>query len=331
MNLEKFNLENDIYFVPDYGALYLKCNEAIFEFAYNEGENRIYTYSIKRKINNIGSVVLQDEYYDLETPYGYGGFLINTEDRDFITRAFKKYQTKCLNENIIAEFTRFHVFNNSAVILKKYYDFYCFDRNVTYVDLEITKDQRWRNYSSTTRNILRKCQKELTFNRTFNIAYFIELYYKTMSKNQADDFYYFNSEYFENLIKLSGIELYEVRYNDIPISMSFFMFSKYFCHYHLSANDYRYCRFNSNYYLLDSIFEESRKRSKKYCILGGGRTDSNDDSLLKFKRKFSPLVKPFFIAGKVFNKSIYEKYINLWESQNSSNINFFLKYRLGVK
>ena len=122
--------------------------------------------------------------------------------------------------------------------------------------------------------------------------------------------------------------MFEVLQDGKVISASFVLFGEELGHYHLSANDYENRKFNANYFILDSIFDIAHQKGIKQFHLGGGRTNAEDDSLLIFKSKFSAEKKNFYIAGKIFNKKKYQEYIKIWESQSSTNVNYFLKYRL---
>lgn len=331
MSFEKIDLLKDIYYLKAYVSLYLHNNHQLFEFEYRDGEKLFYNISIKKQILKIGNLKVEDGFYDLETPYGYGGIYSNTDDKEFLNIALALYEDKCKEENVIAEFSRFHVFNNTPFLLGNFFDMNIYDRDVIYVDLAPSKKEQWCTYSSNVRNILRKCEKELTFSTSDDLSGFIELYHKTMDKNNADSFYYFDDTYFENLFDLDNVELYDVKYGDILVSSSLVMFSDNFGHYHLSANNYEYAKYNANYFMLDSIFDFAKKRGKRYFILGGGRTNLCNDSLLKFKQKFSPLSKPFHITGKIYNNDVYKKYVALWESQTTYDVKYFLKYRLEIQ
>lgn len=331
MSLEKLNLLEDIYYSKEYVSLYLKQDETIFEFKYQENEHIFYNIAIKRPIKKIGDIDTFDGYFDLETAYGYGGFVINTDDKEFILNAVSQYQKKCFDENIIAEFIRFHPFNEFPIKYQELFDMNIYDRDVVYVDLELSKEERWNSYSSKTRNILRKCEKELIFEQSTNINKFVELYEQTMNKNNAGEFYYFSKNYYEQLLKNISIDLYAVKKDEQVISSAFFMQSDEFVHYHLSANDYNMRQYNANYFILDQMFELAKKNNKKYFYLGGGTTSLKDDLLLKFKQKFSKLTKPFYISGKIYDKEIYDKYVKLWEEQSTNTIKYFLKYRLEIE
>lgn len=328
LRLEKTNLLNDIYYSKDYLALYLKEGESIFDFKYVEEDSFFYNLSIKRPINVIGNLAISDGFFDLESVYGYGGILTNTTDKKFIDRAMTQYIEKCQSENIIAEFFRFHPFNFFSESFPDYFDMHVYDRDIVWIDLSVSSDDRWKDYSTTTRNILRKCKKSLSFNRAYDVKDFLRLYVKTMDRHNASDFYYFTDEYYKNLLEIDGVELYEVKMGESILGSALFIFSEEYVYYHLSANDADAKSFNANYHMLESAFALAKERGKRFFILGGGVGSDNNDSLLAFKRKFSKLTRPFYICGKVYNEEAYVKYVSIWEKQTSENKKYFLKYRL---
>ena len=324
---EKINLLNDIYYSDKYISLYLKDEEELFKFEYREKDNIFINKSIKRPIKKIANKIIYDEYYDLESAYGYGGIYTNSQDKIFIKKAFKLYKKKCEKENIIAEFIRFHPFNEFPLFNRKLLDFNIYDRDVVIKELS---GDILSSYNSKTRNIIKRACEKVKFQESRDIDKFIKLYNETMKKNKANKFYYFSKNYYENLLRNENIKLYEIEYNKNIVSMGFFMFGDNIGHYHLSANNDTSYKINANYALLHKTFLEAQKRGLKYIMLGGGTTSSREDSLLNFKKKFSKLLKPFYIGGIIFNKEKYEEYINLWQQQSNKDIKYFLKYRLEI-
>ena len=318
------NLLNDISYNRKYVELYLKENEEIFEFKYKQKNWSFYNISIKRPILKVGNIEIKEKIYDLESAYGYGGFVSNTNDKSFINDALEKYKKECQKQNIIAEFMRFHPFNEFS---KEVFDFCILDRNVIIKNL---KEDIMSSYVSKVRNIVKNSLKKLEIIESRNIDKFIELYYYTMQKNSADNFYFFKKNYFNNLLNLENVKLYEVKYNDEIIAMAFFIFSE-FGYYHLSANSELSYKLNANYALLHKGFEEAKNLGIEYFILGGGLSGDENDSLYKFKKKFSKTTKPFYIAGNIYDKEKYDYLNNLWLKQSKQDIKYFLKYRLEIK
>jgi len=325
MNL---NLENDIYYNDDYISLYLNDGDELFKFNYVEGRSVLINKTIKRPILRIGDIDVKDGFFDLESAYGYGGFYSNSEDKEFLARAMDKYEKKCKDEKIIAEFTRFHPFNSFALKNQEFLDFNFYDRDVVVKDLS---EDILASYNAKVRNAVRRATEKVVFRESVNIDKFIELYNETMKKNEASDFYFFSKEYYKKLLQNNKIKLYELVCESQVVAMGFFMFGDNIAHYHLSANTPLSYKINANYALLHYAFSIAKYMGLKYFLLGGGTTSKEDDSLLKFKKKFSKETKPFYISGKIYDKVIYEKYNNLWASQSKEDIKYFLKYRLEIK
>lgn len=314
LNVE-FDYRTCVYYSKDYVSLYIKERDEIFEFSYKEGNKEFYNIAIKRPIDGT-------DYFDLETAYGYGGWFANTDDKGFINRAVLQYTKEVLSQNIVAEFIRFHPYNNFPILNQDIFDFFRYDRDVVIVNLTNTKENRWQSYSSTTRNKIKKGQKLLKLSINCNLQEFIDLYKQTMKKNKATDFYYFSDEYFKRLISMANTKVFCALLNDRMMAGAIFLESEFNVSYHLGAKDYNNNITSVNYFLFESIFDYYSKNGKMYALLGGGKTSDKDDSLFKFKQKFSKQTLPFYIAGKIFNKEIYERL-----SKQHKDSRLFLKWR----
>lgn len=330
--MKRFNLLEDVYYSKEYVSLYLKKDESVFIFNYTKGNDSFLNISIKRLINKIADKDVHEGYFDLETAYGYGGYYASTENKYFLFNAFEAYKKKCKDENIIAEFIRFHPYNSIANKQQFDFDLFALDRETVSINLRLTKQERWSNYSPTTRNLLRRLSDKISIIKIRDIDAFMVLYRSTMEKNNADKSYYFPRIYFENLLELGNVELFAVFYNNIVINVSFILLGRDIAHYHLSANNNDFLRLNGNYYLLDAVCDYININYPYISEfhLGGGRTNSYNDSLLAFKSKFSKVRNNFYIAGKIFNRSIYHSYINDFHSRYPEHVNtkYFLKYRM---
>ncbi|HIF9339298.1 TPA: GNAT family N-acetyltransferase [Photobacterium damselae] len=293
------DLSSDIYYQREYSALYEE-NCEYFEYIYQEEKYYVKFHALKHRITSVAGQQLNEELYDLETPYGYGGPVTNTTDEAFLKRAFLAYRAHCQQHNIVCEFIRFHPFNSLATN-NTLFDMHVEERQVVIVDLEKSSDERRQLYSKTTRNIVKKATKNLAIaTDDVPLSEFSSMYYDTMKKNTASDFFFFKEDYFNQLMQLNGVSLLATRTDQAYASIGFFMCGDELAHYHLSANNQELSKENGNYLLLDAAFEHAKSQGCHYMMLGGGRTSSPDDSLFKFKAKFSPLTKPFYIAGLDF-------------------------------
>jgi len=319
------DLSRDTYYSDEYISLYLSSEDELFSFEYRENDKLFLNKSIKRPIRKIGSLVIADGYFDLETAYGYGGYYTNCNDEQFIRNAIEAYYAKCNKEKIIAEFIRFHPFNDFPQRHDKFLDFNVYDRDVVVCPLDI---DIMSSYRSKVRNTIKRASEKVQFQESKNIDRFIEIYNITMEKNSADDFYFFDTQLFKKLFALEDVQLYEIVSENEIIAMGFFMFGQDLVHYHLSANTDLSYKLNANYVLLNRLLLLAQKLGKKYFSLGGGTTSDSDDPLLKFKKKFSKELRPFHIAGNIFNQEVYDTYNAMWLKQSSSDVKYFLKYRL---
>lgn len=321
------DLSKDTYYSDEYISLYLSAEDELFSFEYRENDKLFLNKCIKRPIKKIGALPIIDGYFDLETAYGYGGYYANCNDEQFISNAMEAYYARCRKEKIIAEFIRFHPFNDFPQKYNKFLDFNVHDRDVVVCPLD---RDIMSSYRSKIRNTIKRASENVTFQESQNIDKFIEIYHMTMKKNNADDFYFFDTQLFKKLLALEDVKLYEITSENEIIAMGVFMFGQDLAHYHLSANTDLSYQLNANYVLLNNLFVLAQKLGKKYFILGGGTTSDIQDPLLKFKKKFSKDLRAFHIAGSVFNQEVYDKYNALWLKQSSSDVKYFLKYRLAL-
>lgn len=321
----------DIYFEPDYARLYetedSKAVEYRFECAYGVVTNLF----LKREIH----IPLPDgvQYYDITTPYGYGGPIIHsTTDRDKLIAAymedFRKYTQR---ERIVSEFIRFHpILRNGQDFEEAYnaiYDRKTVGTNLTYADVvgaEFSKHKR-----KDIRKLLRNpdIRYEVDENPA-SLDDFIEVYYSTMDRDGAGKYYYFKPEYFQMLLeKLNGhVITGKVYLRDRVIAMGvYFRYGKYL-HAHLSGTLLKYLDYSPANLLKYALATYGQEKGYELIHYGGGTSASEENGLYKFKREFGKnTVFDFYVAKKVWNAPVYRQLV---ESVNADvNSDFFPAYR----
>lgn len=313
--LENYSFESLSYlpFSPyhqkEYAKLNLAKNDKIFEFSYKENSLEFHNISIKSKIPNT-------DFYDLCSPYGFAGIVCNTNNNDFIKRALNAQKEQALKQNIIAEFMRFNPCLNISENLKNSLDFFAKGNSNVAVYCD---NSRFNFYSSRLKSKINKAKREIYVKQSSNIEQFIALYYETMKRNNATDFYFFKQEYFENLLKNKNTIMFEACFNGKIISMAIFIFDERAMFYHLGANSTEQMKSNNNaiYAIFESAFDFAYNKGIPLCYLGGGVKEN--DELFAFKKQFASFVLPFYIGGVIYNKKIYEKLKN--------DKPYFLSYR----
>ncbi len=317
----------DIYYRSEYYKLYEANNEGVGKlFVYEDNEKiAIYPFLLRK----IEGYDLDDEYYDIETAYGYGGPLSNSLDIEFINNFEDSFINFCKNNNIVAEFIRFHPIFKNKDIFKKNINV-AFNRNTVVVDLTKDIDYIWINeISSSNRNKINKAKNrynlEFYCNNDLNI--FKKIYIETMNKVTANSYYYFSDKYFDEIHKLDYFN-FMVDYKEKTIASGIFLYDNNYIHYHLGGSKKDYLNLYPNNLLFWSVIEFAKKMRFKYLHLGGGSTIYSDDSLLRFKKYFSKKLLDFHIGYRVHNIHIYNKLITSWKNINGKEQKIFFQYRI---
>jgi len=322
----------DIYFEPDYAKLYETEENRAVEYRFECEYGFITNLSLKRRID----IKLPDEvqYYDLVTPYGYGGPVIHwTNDKEKLIQAymddFGRYTEK---EHIIAEFVRFHPILGNGVDFKEVYKS-IFDRktvgtNLTYDDV-VAKE-----FSKHKRKDIRKALKnpEIRYEVTENpstLQDFLKIYYSTMDRDKADDYYYFKPDYFQTMLEKfrEHITAGRVFLGDQLIAMGvYFRYGKYL-HAHLSGTLSEYLDYSPANILKYALAVYGHENGYEVIHYGGGSSRSPENGLYRFKKEFGKNTEfDFYIAKKVWNEEIYKQICSAVGADVNSE--FFPAYRM---
>jgi len=111
------------------------------------------------------------------------------------------------------------------------------------------------------------------------------------------------------------------------------LFFKYgiFGHYHLAGRREKYQTLSPNNFLIYNTALYLKKMGVKFFHLGGGIDSNPDNSLYRFKKRFSGCEYPFYIGKMVFDEEAYKRACNRWEEKfpdkKEKYKNFLLKYR----
>lgn len=308
--------KRDVYFIPEYYSLYENYGEGEAQCFVFEKDGNIALYPfLKNPITTLG-YTLDKEYYDIQGAYGYNGLIASTDDAGFIAEFWKEFDAYCQDNDIIAEFMRFHpLLNNQLLASPQMKTFY--SRHT--VALDLTDDDIWMHQiSSKNRNMIRKAEKEgVTIIESDDYETFRKLYDGTMTDLHAEDFYFFPPSYYEEYKQTfkDNSLLYLAMLGGKVIAGSMFMFSDDYAHYHLSARDREYSRYAANNLILWYGIQKAKERGCKWFHFGGGTTGEDGDSLLKFKKEFSKTLCEFWIGKRVHNQQVYDQIVEQWKTK----------------
>lgn len=324
------NFKNiDIYYSHEYGNLFSREENGELYGVYIEGgESKLFYPFIKRNIPcGKGNV------YDIVTPYGYGGPYIEGDDLSIVNFFLKEFNKYCLTNNIITETIRFHPLYGNYKYLKGYMDVQ-YIRKTTAVDLAQPLEHIRDNYSSMNKRNIKKAKKEglscfLAEPTNSNINVFIDMYYETMKKNQASDYYFFKKDYFYEQMKATSISntfLLFTKYRDEIVAGVMVIVGSQYSHYHLGASRTQYLQLKPNNLLFDFMVEFSKQQGSSFLHFGGGYEEN--DGLFKFKSSFTNENHyDYFLGKKIHNHQVYKKMEKEIRNTNIVNENFFPIYR----
>lgn len=329
--------KHDAYYLSGYVKAFELNGDGQAMLIYFESDTPPKTRAInvvmKRDISDFppfSGYLQKNEFFDIATPYGYGGFIVEGND---ISQLKKEYEQFCKEEHIISEFVRFHPMLENGNSLGDLYDVVSMG-NTVFMD---TADSEiiWQNLTSKNRNMIRKAQKEglkVFWGRDPKIIeQFMRIYNQTMDKDSAIDYYYFDNDFYESIcedLKHNALWFYSMKDHEIA-AISIFLFCNGQMHYHLSGSERKFSSLAPTNLLLYEAAVWASKNGYKTLHLGGG-VGSGEDSLYKFKKAFNRNEDLTFCIGKkIFDNDIYQKLVDFRNEEDSfdNDSAFFPLYR----
>lgn len=266
------------------------------------------------------------EYFDIQSPYGYGGPVASCDDTTFLSMAWSQFSSWCLEQNVLAEFIRFHPLLQNW----RYFDGDVIDDRQT-VWIDLTVNDLMSSYIIRVRTAIRKAQKsglyvDLVEGADY-VTTFYEMYNRAMSEISADEFYIFPIEYHDALLTWDHSHLAVCRDDRNIVAAAIFIFGPSLVEYHLSFSSSRGKKLGATNLLLHEAALLAKEMGCTMMHLGGGTDRQGDNPLLFFKRGFSNLSASFKIGKKVLQPAIYDQIKSKWQNVHDIESNRILFYR----
>lgn len=303
----------DIYFEPAYAKLYETEDAEAVEYRFQCVHGTVTNLFLKRRIPT--ELTGGETYFDIATPYGYGGPLLHdVSDKERLIAAYMEDFASYTGANgIVSEFVRFHPIVGNGVDFREAYHS-CFDRktvgtNLTYEDVIATE------FSKHKRKDIRKLLKNPEIRYAIDehpgsLDDFMEIYYSTMERDGADSYYFFDRSYFEKMRKAFPENLLtcKVFLADKCIAMGvYFSYGRYL-HAHLSGTLSEYMSYSPAYILKYALAVYGHEHGYEVIHYGGGSSTSPENGLYKFKKEFGRTTDfDFYLAKKIWNEAIYRE------------------------
>ena len=327
----------DIYYLNEYISPFCLIDKIEPLLIYFKGKTMELCYVVEKSdianYSKFEGKLPEYNFFDISTPYGYGGPLVKNFNSDDLEIFFKELIKWANDENIVSQFIRFHPLIENHECFSNF----CEIKNLKKsVKLSLDSEEIvYKNMDTKCRNMIQKALKNgikiVIDNSQKAQDCFINLYKETMRRNNANDYYYFNDIFFKELfLNLKhNYNLFNAIYEGKTISSAIIFHCNKTLHYHLSANDRRYMHLAPNNLLLYEVACFGAKNMYQEFHLGGGV--KIEDGLLSFKKGFNKNgLIDFYIGRNIFD---IIKYNELMELRKKIDEDFDMKnvYMIGYR
>lgn len=322
-----------LYFSEKYAQLYEKHENAVAKsFNYECNYGKLTNVFLEKEIP---FMIDNKTYYDICTPYGYGGpRIIETSNAQMLMKEYQKaFKDYCMKERIVSEFIRFHPLENNG--LREF-----FDGEVDYVGPQIIRDLKQPINTNMSKRMMKQYRSNIRKGMTILIddtgqyqEEFIEMYYSTMNMNKAEDYYYFQPDFFENMhrtLKNHYIYIYICLENKI-IAGGLILYGDTYGYGFLVGTRPEYYESSPNINIEIEGMKWLKEKGLSYYLMGGGH--KGEDGIYQFKKKFAKDSDYHFHVGKkihipeIYNQLILQRF---GEKSEDISPSFFPAYRAEI-
>ena len=350
-------IKHDIYQLPEYVALEANRTNTIPQaFLAVENDKIFFVSYLLRScqdiINKYSKFLspeqrnsrLATEVFDVISPYGYPGILLNKaakQDSDFCNLALEKFRNYLQEQKICSGFFRLH-----PILNKNWHQIFApdtFIENGTTVSIDLTptKEEIWNHTKSSHRNKINRCTKKFGLiakitNFSQGIDEFCQLYEETMARVIANDIYYsFNKKYFQKMASMIEDHLYLCLVNTPSgeiVSAGLYTECGGIVQAAFGGISNNFVKQSPSILEIDTVRWWAKEQGYQYLHLGGG-VGGSEDSVYKFKAGFSQQRHPFLTLRIICDRNKYNYLVNLKaqtaniSAEKLENSNFFPAYR----
>lgn len=333
------HFRHDVYHFPEYVALESRRLQAKPEAIWiQSGASEFFLpYLVRDCAEVFPGELAPGEVYDAMSPYGYPGLLWNEAaltDPSFGQHVLQSLRQTFCDRKICAFFVRNHPILNTAFPEAFQDQGLALSGTTVSIDLTVDEAQLWSHTRRGHQSTINKC-KRLGYVGEFldprqHLDQFLDLYYETMSRVEAKSTYFFNEDYFRDLLSLdTAIHLGVVKLADQIAAASLFFESNCIVQAHLGGTKTQYLSDSPFSLLLDTARYWAKARGNDDLHIGGG-LGAAEDALYRFKSGFSKKRCQFWLLKFISDPDRYQNLMQLWERLHGHPLetNFFPAYRI---
>lgn len=302
----------DVFYAPGFASL---CQETLTlsqdvrcaAFTSPKGAILLYPF-VQRHISDMVKHACSEGLSDTTSLYGRGGAVGRADEGDLAL--FHSALGRHLQQaGVFCSFDRFHpVIGNQALAPPE-----CAIRDVggfIVVDIRPTFDDLEASFKSSVRKDIRKAERNgvtcFAEPNDDHLEDFLKIYYQTMDRNAASDFYYFPETFFTGLQRhMPGqFHFFYAMHEGMIVSCELVLHHGDYSHSFLGGTLREALPLAANSSLKMEIFKRMKDLDCKYFLLGGGHAPN--DGIFNFKRAYAPEgIMPSFVGGTLWQSEVY--------------------------
>jgi len=293
---------------PSYAALFARQNDHVVCPAWRSDKGRVIFPLIQRPLG-VEPWARLDNRSDLTSPYGYGGaFTWGEVDEKSYWNSFEAWAQKA---GVVACFLRLSLWPEQILEPPRGID--TVSLNVA-VNLTPGPEVIWRGYKHKVRkNVNRALRDGLETEIDCNgerLSEFLEVYYDTMQRREADKRYFFQESFFHNLcVSMPGcFAFFHTLAKGRVVSSELVLVSKCHVYSFLGGTLQEWFESRPNDLLKHRIIEWAYSQGKTAFVLGGGYKEN--DGVFNYKKAFAPQgTVPFRVCKLILDEVCYYELI----------------------
>jgi len=251
----------------------------------------------------------KDTWFDLSTPYGYGGFWVEGSDLKSVD---DEYSLFCKENGFISEFVRFNLFSGFETAYSG--SIRTPSHNIVRT-LDLSIEEILMDFEHKVRTNLEKgvdADLRIEFDEKGDrMEEFLQLYASTMVRTCAEPYYYFSKDFFEHLKKLEESSVFvHVLHEDQVIASTLTLYGTENCYPFLCGSNHDYFNLRPNEFMQVETIKWAKAKGLKRLVLGGGYGE--DDGIYRYKRGFAPKgIYNYYVGTNIFDEGKYEKLVEM--------------------
>lgn len=301
----------EVFAHPSYVKLFCRRLDKALCAVYESERGIILFPFILRPLGLEPWAVTADGLSDVITPYGYGGAYIACGNAGDHSCFWQEFEGWAKENGVVSLFARLSLFHEQVVLFDG--ELWNPGDNIV-VSLNRALDDIWRGYAHKVRkNVNKALRNGLTVivDETGRyLDHFLELYYKTMDRNSAQEGYYFPEEFFRELMAVEGnYSFFHVTDGRQILSTELVLLSAQRAYSFLGGTVKEAFLLRPNDLLKHEIITWAKNKGLKQFVLGGGYTPN--DGIYQYKKGFAPDgVMPFSVGSDIFIPRSYQELLD---------------------